>query len=166
MLELTGNANKTSEQQCELGVARITRDVKDLQIIRSWFTENYPFSEKAELMFISMGLTAPQDSGINCDKADEIGAKIYPLIIKHTHTHAKVSQKEKTVTPATLHNTLNIDNEMVIINPLILFSRLILLAEGREETVPCFEYELTNYPFTLFKNGMMRNGNKALLCSF
>ena len=30
MSELTGNANKTSEQYCELRVARITRDVKDL----------------------------------------------------------------------------------------------------------------------------------------
>ena len=35
MLELTGNANKTSEPHCELGVARITRDVKDLPIIHS-----------------------------------------------------------------------------------------------------------------------------------
>ena len=49
---------------------------------------------------------------------------------------------------------------------MILFSRLILLAERGEETTPCFEYELTKYPFTLVKDGMMRNGNKALLCSF
>ena len=76
MLELTGNANKTSKQHCELGVARITRDLKDLQIIHIWFTENYSFLEKAELMFISTGLTAPQDSDTNCDKASETSAKI------------------------------------------------------------------------------------------
>ena len=35
MSELTGNANKTSEQHRELRVARITRDIKDLQIIHS-----------------------------------------------------------------------------------------------------------------------------------
>ena len=75
-------------------------------------------------------------------------------------------RKERTVTLATLHSTFKIDNEVVSINPLILFSRLILLAERGEETNPCFEYELTNYPFTLFKNGMMRNGNKASLCNF
>ena len=34
MSELTGNANKTSEQHRELEVARITRDVKDLHIYR------------------------------------------------------------------------------------------------------------------------------------
>ena len=76
MSELIGNANKTSEQHRELGVARIARDVKDLQIIHSWFTENYPFAEKAELTCISTGLTVPQDSDINCDRANEIGAKI------------------------------------------------------------------------------------------
>ena len=85
MLELTGNPSKISEQHCELEVARKTRDVRDLQIIHSWFTENYPYSEKTEHMFIFKGLTAPQDSDINLDKANEIGTKIYCSIIKHTH---------------------------------------------------------------------------------
>ena len=65
-------------------VARIARDVKDLQIIHSWFTKNFPFPEKAGLMFISTAVTAPQHSDINCDKANEISAKIYASIIKHT----------------------------------------------------------------------------------
>ena len=85
MLELTGNPSKISEQHCELGVARKTRDVRDLQVIHSWFTENYPYSEKTEHMFIFKGLTAPQDSDINLDKANEIETKIYCSIIKHTH---------------------------------------------------------------------------------
>ena len=67
MSELTGNANKTSEQHRELEVSRITRDVKNALIIHSWFTENFPFPEKAELMFISTDLTAPQYSDIDCD---------------------------------------------------------------------------------------------------
>ena len=85
MSELTGNLNKTSEQNRELEVARTTRDAKDLQIIHSWFTENFPFPEKSKLMFISMALTSPQHSDINCDKANEISAKMYVSIIKHAH---------------------------------------------------------------------------------
>ena len=73
-------------------------------------------------------------------------------------------RKEKTDTLARLHSTLKTDNEVVNVNPFILFSRLMLLAEREEETTPCFEYELTNYPFSLFKDGMMRNGNKTSLC--
>ena len=74
-------------------------------------------------------------------------------------------RKEKTVTLARLHNTFKTDNEVVNTNALILFSPIILLA-FEEEATPCFEYELTNYPFSLFKDDMMRNGNKASLWSF
>ena len=73
-------------------------------------------------------------------------------------------RKEKTDTLARLHSTLKTDNEVVNVNPFILFSRLMLLAEREEETTPCFENELSNYPFSLFKDGMIRNGNKTSLC--
>ena len=163
MSELTGNANKTSEQHRELEVSRITRDVKNVLIIHSWSSENFPFPEKAKLMFISMSLTAPQHSDIDCDKANEISTKNYASIINHTHLQ---KSHEIDVTLARLHSTLKTDNEAVNKNPLILLSQLILLAEREEETKPCFEYELTNYPLSLFQYGMMVNGNKASLCSF
>ena len=59
-----------------------------------------------------------------------------------------------------MHCTFKIDNEVVDIDPLMLFSRLILLAEREEDATPCFEYELTNYPLPLFKDGMMKSGSK------
>ena len=122
MLELTGNAYKTSEQHCKLRNARITRDVKNLQIIHSWFTENCSFLEKAELLCVSTGLTASQDSDINCDRANEIGVKIQQPIDNQTYTFAEVPLKEKIATLATLHSTLKMDNNVVDIDPLILFS--------------------------------------------
>ena len=74
-------------------------------------------------------------------------------------------RKGKTVTLARLHSTLKTDNEVVNISPLILFCRLIFLAEREEKTTQCFEYKLTSCSFSLFKDGKMRNGNKASLCS-
>ena len=94
MSELTGNRNKTSEQHREMEVARITIDVKDLQIIHSCFTENFPFPEKAKLIFISTAVTAPQHSDINCDKANKISAKVYASLIKHTHLQ-KCTEKRR-----------------------------------------------------------------------
>ena len=38
-------------------------------------------------------------------------------------------------------------------------------AEREEDATPYFEYELTNYPLSPFKDGMMRNGNKASFCN-
>ena len=49
---------------------------------------------------------------------------------------------------------------------MILFSRLILLAEREQDATPCFEYELTNYPLSLFKDGIIRSGNKASLRNY
>ena len=49
---------------------------------------------------------------------------------------------------------------------MILFSRLILLAEREQDATPCFEYELTNYPLSFFKDGIIRSGNKASLRNY
>ena len=73
-------------------------------------------------MCISTGLFAPKDSDIICDRANEIGAKIQQSLDDQTYTSAKVLWKKKIVILATLHSTLKIDNEVVDINPLILFS--------------------------------------------
>ena len=68
------------------------------------------------------GLTVPQDSDINCDRANEIGVKIQQPIDNQTYTFAEVPLKEKIATLATLHSTLKMDNNVVDIDPLILFS--------------------------------------------
>ena len=111
MLELTGNTYKTSEQHCKLRKARITRHVKILEIIHGWFTENCPFLENAELLFVSTGLTASEDSDINCDRANEIVLKIEQPIDNQTYTFAEVPLKEKIATLATLYSTYKIDNK-------------------------------------------------------
>ena len=93
-----------------------------------------------------------------------MSTKNYASIINHTHLQ---KCPEEAITLARLHSTLKTDNEIVNKNPLILLlSQPILLAERGEETKPCFKYELTNYPLSLFQYGMMVNGNKASLRSF
>ena len=47
---------------------RAVKDAKDL--IQSWFTENYLFPDKAELMCFFTSLTATQDSDVNCDRTN------------------------------------------------------------------------------------------------
>ena len=45
-------------------------------------------------MCISTGFTAPQDSGIYCDKATEIGAKIQQFLDDKTYTSAYTNALE------------------------------------------------------------------------
>ena len=59
--------------------------------------------------------------------------------------------------------TSNIDQETVHVEPLILFSRLLVLLERCEDTTPYFQYELTPFPAYLFKHSVMRKPNKSVL---
>ena len=67
-----------------------------------------------------------------------------------------------------LYSKVVIDKQEVSINPMTLFLRMAFAIERRPEfeMESFFEYELTPYPTSLFKNGMMRPAmNKSLLKS-
>ena len=86
MSELIGNVNKTSEQHRELGVARIARDVKDLQIIHSWFTENFHSQKKLNLRVSLRVLLFHKILTSTVIEPMKLVQKFSsPSIIKHTH---------------------------------------------------------------------------------
>ena len=66
-------------------------------------------------------------------------------------------------TLAHLHTSIKIANEEVCIDPMTLFSRLIALMMRENDVAPYFEYELSPYPASLFKNGVMRDTTKSKL---
>ena len=67
--------------------------MKDLQIIHNWFTGIYSFPEKDELICITTCLTAPQDLDTNCNRTNEIDAKIQRFLDNQTYT----SREQKIV---------------------------------------------------------------------
>ena len=58
---------------------------------------------------------------------------------------------------------VEIDKEKIHVDPMLLFSRLTVLIEREEEIQEYFRFELTAFPTSLFKNGMMRKANKSKL---
>ena len=63
---------------------------------------------------------------------------------------------------------MNIGREKVTIDPLTLFLSLIVLIERKheKEIVHYFRYELSPYPMSLFKDGVMRTAQKSKLKLF
>ena len=57
-----------------------------------------------------------------------------------------------------LYSSVTVDNEVISIDPLTLFLRLIVTVERKPEIDigSYFEYELTPYPTSLFTGGVMR----------
>ena len=149
MSNLTGQIHQTSEQLVELRESRINRDTKDLTILQSWFGEHSPFTNARELVSIATGITATEESLVNCDKAEEVGNKIQHILHDVEFTAAKIKRSDKVKTLAYLQTSIKIADEEIFIDPMTLFSRLIALVMRENYVMSYFTYELSPYPTSL-----------------
>ena len=164
MTSLTWLLHRTSEQHIELGQSRIKRDNDDLRKIQSWFDQFEPFDpNESNLKSLSSGLVASDESGVNCDKVEEIGEAIQKSLDKVALRDAAIKRKEQVKTLESLQVGIEIDKDSVHIDPMILFARLMVLLQREEDPDSYFAYELTSVPTVTFKDNMMRKANKSLL---
>ena len=63
-----------------------------------------------------------------------------------------------------MHNSMKISNKkFVVIKLTALFLRLTAIAQRENNIKRFFSYELTTFPMTFFKDGLMRKPKKATL---
>jgi len=60
-------------------------------------------------------------------------------------------------------NVCKVGGDIISLDPNILFSRLVLMAERTGEISEYFAFELTSVPMSLFKNGYLRKPDKPSL---
>lgn len=63
----------------------------------------------------------------------------------------------------TLNKSIKINNDLVPINPLQLFNRILCTSKSPEALEHCFEFELASYPPSLFVDGFLRKSIKSNL---
>ena len=162
MSDITNHHHSTSDQHEEMGISRIKRDHCDLRKLKEWFNENDPFDvSRQELQSLSTGLI--NDENITCDDVERIGEKLQDNLNGVSIAKASIIRKEQITSLSSLTNVIRLKNDKVNINPVLLFTRLIVLAERYDDIRSYFEYELTAYPTSLFHNNFMRKPIKALL---
>ena len=71
MIIITSLKHNTSDQHVELGISRCKCNFEDLCSIQEWFDQH-----EALVHSLSSGLIAADGDAINCDKTEQIGAKI------------------------------------------------------------------------------------------
>lgn len=163
MQNFTKVSYSTSEQHKEATASRINRDMHDVQELLRYLTERNPLDTEGpqELRNIATGVTAL--SGVNCDTAKDVGAKIL-----HKMTNAKVTEfsfkkKDQAVTMEA-KKSVKIRDEEVVFDPLLLFQRLVIAGTRCDELPEVFTHELCAYPAALFESKhMMLEANKAVL---
>ena len=164
MTELTKNQHKTSGQHVDLGCSRMKGDNEDLEKLKFWLKTNNPFiEEEPSLKSISTGLTASEADQINCDDAEKVRKAIQKQLDEISFLKAKIKRKDQVRTLECLKAGVQVGNEKIHVDPMLLFSRLLVLVERAEDMRECFEYELTSTPTSLFENELMRKPNKSVL---
>ena len=100
---------------------------------------------------------------MTCDSAESVGLNLHKKLDNVSMRDAKIKRSEMIIGLNSKTNKVNVEKKAVPINPSVLFTRLSALA-GREDNVEkYFDFELTTYPMSLFKDGVMRKPDKASL---
>ena len=123
-----------------------------------------PFNpSQPKLCSLSTGLTAVDNDDVNCDQTEQIGAKIHKQLNKVSIIDASIKRNDQVRSLNHLHPGIQVDKKKVHINPTLLFSRLIAIAQREEDMAQFFCYELTTIPTSLFKDNSLRKTDKAQL---
>ena len=159
------SSNSSSDEHKEHRAGRAMRDTSDCNKLLVWFREHNPFECNEKLVALDSGLVDDQKV-LNCDEAEEIGSMINRKCDNSSFAECSFRRKDQIKNIQSLHSKVNVGKQEVSIDPHTLFLRLAFAIERKPDTVMVdyFEYELTPYPTSLFKDGLMRlPGNKCQL---
>ena len=135
-------------------------DMRDREKYLCWFKDHSPTSLADLGGLVSLETGVLGDPKVNCDDAYAIGCKSAEAVVGKNFTFS-LQRKDKVVTLSSLSTAVKIRGEEIIVDPSILFHRLALVINNNDEREEFFSYELATEPTSLFKNGLMRKGNKA-----
>ena len=157
--DLTHLSYESSEHHIDATASRVSRDNEDVEKLVGFFKAHNPWDpEDSSIRSIFTGLSASSTDKINCDDVEKIGSEI-----QENYADLKCRRSHMIKSLDTLQNCIKIDGEALKVDSCVLFSRLIIQAERSHDPKAYFVYELAHEPTSLFKNGLMRKANKALL---
>ena len=163
MQNITLTKKQTNDQ--DLAHLDVTRNFEDLMIFCNWFEKFDPFAKfiNSGLKSLATGLSARDNSEINCANAESIGHTLQQSIDDLPITEVKIVVRRKIKTLVNLTKGLDVDSRLVFIDPIVLFMRLIVLVERPGSNTKYFGFELTPNPTSLFKDHFMRHPKKSVL---
>ena len=118
-----------------------------------------PFSEDSDLIKIHIGEVA--DKSVNVDNSFMVILKSMHGISVYDYSFKK---KEKAMN-MKVSSTVELDGEVVHVDPQLLFQRLITIGgTSNTDLETAFSYELCTFPTSIIENdGLLREANKPQL---
>ena len=139
----TQTQHKTSDQYEKLSQSRKLRDFNNLKKLITWFqyqSHNSFNPDRHQLQALDSGLIA--DQSVNYDEAKCAGRSIQDSLDGVSLKEATIKQSAQVTTLSSLKPSVKIGNEKVVIDPIILFSPLVVLLQKHDDITRFFAYEL------------------------
>jgi len=109
MTKVTKLEGTTNIEHCEMGASRASRDWINLDKLLVWLNMSNPFNQNDSLLHcLSSGLTATDEDGINCDTAEEVGAKVHVSIDNVGFVKVSLSKKNQMKSLINLHKSCRV----------------------------------------------------------
>ena len=116
MQEPTEVSYTTSDQHKDVSKARQERDMAGTLEVLEYLAPISPFGENSTQHSIALGITA--DATVNCDCAQQVGKKVLEGMVGKTTTQHTFKKKG---IPLGNRNTINVRDEVIHIDPQLLF---------------------------------------------
>ena len=157
--DITCDANHVDQ-----GNARASRDYADLKKVLEWFAVHNPFDmTDSRLRSISTGIVAGDAEEITCDTAEEIGGAIMQTMDNKPFSEVTVRKASHIHSLSYVNKKVKVGKGQIVIDPDVLFTRLLIVMAQSGNMESCFQHELTTMPTALFKGEGLRKTNKAVL---
>ncbi len=158
MQKFSSVSYSTSDQHKEATSARIERYLKDIMILLSFLRDRNSFNDDPTLRNIITGVTA--ENKINAENAKRIGTTTINSMVRKCVIEHSFKKKDQIITMAS-NNAIKVNQEIILIDPQVLFQRLITVGMTSEQLPEIFQYELSSYPPALFdRKDVMKTANK------
>ena len=165
-MQVTNVTYETNEQHKETSQARLQRDFRDSLKILQYAIARNPFDNRKELMSIDTGEIAI--ATVNVDQAKKIGSDILESMCGNPTKDYTFKKKDTAITMKA-RSTVQIDEEIIAVDPLLMFQHLVTAVRGLGSEVDleiAFAYELRTFPPPLIESdGLLREANKPQIAN-
>ncbi|GBN80367.1 hypothetical protein AVEN_190499-1, partial [Araneus ventricosus] len=103
------------------------------------------------------------NSKANSYQALEIGTQTIKSLIGSNFGDIKQSKKNVVLPLASVSSAIQMNNETVVVDPLIIFQRTTITKKNDEDVADFLKYELSPFPLSPFNEGGMRKSRKSSL---
>lgn len=160
--KFTNCASAKNYQHKDSTDSRIEADLKSLKLIEKFFEQYDPFPESIDsLINIANGMSGSPET--NCHQAFEKGIEIIQGISGTNYKDLKLARLKIVKTLASCNSKIKVGDNVIQIDPDVLFHRIWALKKGDEEMTHYLKWELSPFPQEYFNNfGMLKNTKSDL----